>query len=91
MFLKLQNFMTYDEVEFTPHPRINMIVGPNGSGKSSVVCAVCLGLCGPLAPFCENCGVLMTFLGVPKNLGRGNDIKSFIKTGKTNSNIEVFI
>lgn len=37
---------TYDSVEFTPGPNLNVIVGPNGTGKSSIVCAICLGLAG---------------------------------------------
>ncbi|CAF0829543.1 unnamed protein product [Didymodactylos carnosus] len=44
--IKLENFMTYKEVELFPGPRLNVIIGPNGSGKSSIVCAICLGLAG---------------------------------------------
>ncbi|MCO5589673.1 hypothetical protein L7F22_043641 [Adiantum nelumboides] len=42
--VKLQNFVTYDAVEFRPGPRLNMIIGPNGTGKSTIVCAIALGL-----------------------------------------------
>lgn len=44
--IKLENFMTYTFVEVHPGPNLNVIVGTNGSGKSSLVCAICLGLCG---------------------------------------------
>ncbi|GJE87507.1 structural maintenance of chromosomes protein [Phanerochaete sordida] len=42
--VQLRNFVTYDYVEFTPGPYLNMILGPNGTGKSSIACAICLGL-----------------------------------------------
>ncbi|XP_006456895.1 hypothetical protein AGABI2DRAFT_212089, partial [Agaricus bisporus var. bisporus H97] len=42
--IKLENFVTYDAVEFRPGPYLNMIIGPNGTGKSSIACAICLGL-----------------------------------------------
>ncbi|XP_065060120.1 structural maintenance of chromosomes protein 5-like [Rhopilema esculentum] len=42
--VKLINFLTYDDVEFTPGPNLNVVVGPNGTGKSSIVCALCIGL-----------------------------------------------
>ncbi|KIK95336.1 hypothetical protein PAXRUDRAFT_25548 [Paxillus rubicundulus Ve08.2h10] len=42
--IQLQNFVTYDWVEFRPGPYLNMILGPNGTGKSSIACAICLGL-----------------------------------------------
>ncbi|XP_064460877.1 structural maintenance of chromosomes protein 5-like [Ornithodoros turicata] len=44
--IKLDNFMKYTHMELTPGPSLNVIVGTNGSGKSSLVCAICLGLCG---------------------------------------------
>lgn len=44
--IKLENFMTYTFVEVRPGANLNVIVGTNGSGKSSLVCAICLGLCG---------------------------------------------
>ncbi|KAG5644817.1 hypothetical protein DXG03_007639 [Asterophora parasitica] len=40
----LHNFVTYDDVEFSVGPYLNMILGPNGTGKSSIACAICLGL-----------------------------------------------
>ncbi|KAG5651262.1 hypothetical protein H0H81_009306, partial [Sphagnurus paluster] len=42
--IRLQNFVTYDFVEFSVGPYLNMILGPNGTGKSSIACAICLGL-----------------------------------------------
>ncbi|KAI0787066.1 P-loop containing nucleoside triphosphate hydrolase protein [Irpex lacteus] len=42
--VQLRNFVTYDYVEFSPGPYLNMILGPNGTGKSSIACAICLGL-----------------------------------------------
>ncbi|XP_061164858.1 structural maintenance of chromosomes protein 5-like [Saccostrea echinata] len=44
--IKLDNFLTYDSVEFHAGPSLNVIIGPNGTGKSSIVCAICLGLGG---------------------------------------------
>lgn len=46
MRVRLQNFLTYHDVEFSPGPRLNVVVGPNGTGKSTILCAVCLGLGG---------------------------------------------
>ncbi|EJD35341.1 P-loop containing nucleoside triphosphate hydrolase protein [Auricularia subglabra TFB-10046 SS5] len=43
----LKNFVTYDWVEFSPGPYLNMIIGPNGTGKSSIACALCIGLGWP--------------------------------------------
>lgn len=42
--IQLRNFVTYDYVEFSTGPYLNMILGPNGTGKSSIACAICLGL-----------------------------------------------
>ena len=42
--VKLTDFVTYTAVEFSPGPRLNMVIGPNGTGKSTLVCAICLGL-----------------------------------------------
>lgn len=39
-----QTFLTYDFVQFSPGPRMNMILGPNGTGKSTIACAICIGL-----------------------------------------------
>ncbi|EER43871.1 conserved hypothetical protein [Histoplasma capsulatum var. duboisii H88] len=42
--VKLRDFVTYTSAEFSPGPRLNMVIGPNGTGKSTLVCAICLGL-----------------------------------------------
>ncbi|KAK8858466.1 hypothetical protein IAR55_002693 [Kwoniella newhampshirensis] len=42
--IKMTNFMTYDHVEFSPGPHLNMILGPNGTGKSSIAAAIAIGL-----------------------------------------------
>ncbi|RMZ98894.1 structural maintenance of chromosomes 5 [Brachionus plicatilis] len=44
--IKLENFVTYDSLEFSPQPNLNVIIGPNGTGKSTIVCAICLGMTG---------------------------------------------
>uniref|UniRef100_A0A1X7TUS7 Structural maintenance of chromosomes protein 5 n=1 Tax=Amphimedon queenslandica TaxID=400682 RepID=A0A1X7TUS7_AMPQE len=44
--LVLHNFLTFDNIVLEPSPQLNLIVGPNGTGKSSLVCAICLVLCG---------------------------------------------
>ncbi|KAJ1861521.1 Structural maintenance of chromosomes protein 5 [Coemansia sp. RSA 989] len=44
--ISLKNFVTYDRMELTPGPYMNMIIGPNGTGKSTIVCAIALGLGG---------------------------------------------
>ena len=47
--LARSNFMSYRDAEIAdPGTRLNCIVGPNGTGKSSIVCAMCVGLGGPL-------------------------------------------
>lgn len=42
--IKVNDFVTYSQVEVFPGPNLNMVIGPNGTGKSTIVCAVCLGL-----------------------------------------------
>ncbi|KAJ1816349.1 Structural maintenance of chromosomes protein 5 [Coemansia sp. RSA 2599] len=42
--ISLRNFVTYDSIEVSPGPNMNMIIGPNGTGKSTIVCAIALGL-----------------------------------------------
>ena len=42
--VKLHQFLTYQDVEFHPGPRLNVVMGPNGTGKSSIVCAIAIGL-----------------------------------------------
>mmetsp|Transcript_32227 Transcript_32227/g.102498 ORF Transcript_32227/g.102498 Transcript_32227/m.102498 type:complete len:1103 (-) Transcript_32227:77-3385(-) len=44
--IKLENFLTYKDVEMYAGPRHNLVLGPNGTGKSSLLCAIGLGLGG---------------------------------------------
>jgi hypothetical protein len=58
--VKMVNFLTFDECEVFPGPRLNILIGPNGilifstfyilsmlgTGKSSVTHAICLACCG---------------------------------------------
>ncbi|KAK8782831.1 hypothetical protein V5799_015825 [Amblyomma americanum] len=44
--IQLEDFMAYRQMEVRPGPNLNVVVGVNGTGKSSLVCALCLGLCG---------------------------------------------
>ena len=39
------NFLTYDECDVFPGPKLNIILGPNGTGKSTITHAICLA-CG---------------------------------------------
>jgi len=43
--VKMVNFLTYEECEVFPGPRLNVILGPNGTGKSTITHAICLA-CG---------------------------------------------
>lgn len=43
--VRMVNFLTYDDGEVFPGPRLNVILGPNGTGKSTVTHAICL-VCG---------------------------------------------
>ena len=40
--VRMVNFLTYDECEVFPGPRLNIILGPNGTGKSTVTHAIYL-------------------------------------------------
>lgn len=40
------NFLTYDECEVFPGPKLNVVIGPNGTGKSTLTHAICLACCG---------------------------------------------
>ena len=44
--LSMKNFLTYDECEVYPGPRLNIVIGPNGTGKSALTHAICLACCG---------------------------------------------
>jgi chromosome segregation ATPase len=43
--VKMKNFLTYEEAEVFPGPRLNVVLGPNGTGKSAMTHAICLA-CG---------------------------------------------
>ena len=40
------NFLTYDECEVFPGPKLNIVLGPNGTGKSTITHAICLACAG---------------------------------------------
>ena len=42
---KMHNFLTYDDAEVFPGPKLNVLLGPNGTGKSAITHAICLA-CG---------------------------------------------
>ena len=42
----VMNFLTYDECEIFPGPKLNVVIGPNGTGKSAITHAICLACCG---------------------------------------------
>jgi energy-coupling factor transporter ATP-binding protein EcfA2 len=44
--VRVKNFLTYDECEVFPGPKLNVVIGPNGSGKSTLTHAICLACCG---------------------------------------------
>ena len=44
--VRMVNFLTYDECEVFPGPRLNIILGPNGTGKSTVTHAIYLACNG---------------------------------------------
>ncbi len=44
--IKMVNFLTYDDCEVFPGPKLNVILGPNGTGKSTIMHAVCLVCAG---------------------------------------------
>ena len=39
-WLSLTNFRSYDSLEWSPDPGVNLLVGPNGSGKTNVLEAI---------------------------------------------------
>jgi len=43
--IRMKNFLTYDECEVKPGPKLNVVIGPNGTGKSAMTHAICLA-CG---------------------------------------------
>lgn len=44
--VKMFNFLTYDECEVFPGPKLNVLIGPNGTGKSAMTHAICLACAG---------------------------------------------
>jgi chromosome segregation ATPase len=44
--VKMINFITYDDAEVFPGPRLNVVLGPNGTGKSTLTHAICLACAG---------------------------------------------
>jgi structural maintenance of chromosomes protein 5 len=44
--VKMVNFITYDDAEVFPGPRLNVVLGPNGTGKSTLTHAICLACAG---------------------------------------------
>jgi recombinational DNA repair ATPase RecF len=46
MRVNMHNFLTFDDCEVFPGPRLNVILGPNGTGKSTITHAICLACCG---------------------------------------------
>lgn len=44
--VRMRNFLTYDDCEVFPGPKLNVVIGPNGSGKSSLTHAICLACVG---------------------------------------------
>jgi recombinational DNA repair ATPase RecF len=39
-YVRLKDFMTYKDSQFTFGQGFNVVIGPNGSGKSSIVSAI---------------------------------------------------
>lgn len=44
--VRVVNFLTYDDTEIHPGPKLNVVIGPNGTGKSALTHAICLACCG---------------------------------------------
>ena len=44
--VSMLNFLTYDECEVFPGPKLNVVIGPNGTGKSTLTHAICLACAG---------------------------------------------
>ena len=87
--VKLENFVTYEAVEFFPGPSLNMVIGPNGTGKSTLVCAICIGLGWSTSVSLmlqESCEFLLT---VRQYLGRAKEVSEFVKNGTQEAMIEI--
>lgn len=44
--VQVLNFITFDECEMFPRPKLNVVIGPNGTSKSTLTHAICLACCG---------------------------------------------
>ena len=44
--VRMKNFLTYDDCQVFPGPRLNVVLGPNGTGKSTITHAICLACAG---------------------------------------------
>jgi structural maintenance of chromosomes protein 5 len=44
--VQMKNFLTYDDCQVFPGPRLNVVLGPNGTGKSTITHAICLACAG---------------------------------------------
>lgn len=86
--VRMVNFLTYNDCEVFPGPRLNLVIGPNGTGKSSIVCALCLGLNGSTAVSCC-CVCLRKPIAVWQSLGRAEKVQDYVKKGKENGYIEI--
>lgn len=96
----LVNFVTYDKVEFSPGPSLNMVLGPNGTGKSTLACAIALGLGFP-PKVCPISAVVRPEVEFRETrradsstlfhqvLGRSGKLAEFVKTGYEESTIEI--
>lgn len=88
--IQLKNFVTYDYVQFSPGPYLNMILGPNGTGKSSIACAIVLGLNSPPAVSCFiYTPITGSNMAMSQILGRASDLNSFVKIGTESGHIEI--
>ena len=90
--VKLENFVTYDHVEFRPGPHLNMIIGPNGTGKSSIACAIALGLNWPPSVCIRSscCRIDLLNDSCPLQiLVRASELNSFVKIGTNEGYIEI--
>ena len=68
---------------------MNVIVGPNGTGKSTIICGICLAS-GP-----NNCitsfNIFRVSGGTPKFLGRSDKAGDFIRHGKLEGYVEMYL
>lgn len=83
--IRMHNFLTYEDAEVTPGPRLNMVVGPNGSGKSTILCAVSLGL-GAGKKNLERAGSLGDFVMRDKDKGW---VEITLKSARGGGNVKI--